>query len=1235
MEEKSKQMGVFLTLEGDAHISFVYDQAEKNLKILAGSAEQNAFSFLKKVTILNQTDHDILSSHLQIDFLPSEIVCDEIPLSCLEKNKSTDVTSFPITLSPRYLYQLNEKMAGMMNVSLISSGGLVLASLHESISLLPISESAANNRNPAILASFVTPNDDEVKKLIAKAALILQAKTGSPSFLGYQSDDPNDVLKEMDALYSALQEEGIRYSNPPASFETTFQRVRLPYEVLSEKTATCLDFSLLYASLLEGVGLYPLVVLFKDHAISGAYLHEHFYPNALIDNVTLLDNGVSKGIDSLALPNLVDAASGCSLSFEQARDDGASQIHLKEFSYALDIARARKIGLLPIPTPHTVGGKSEIDYDVRPLPEEGVTPINPSDQKTVPNSGKSKSKFDLWEEKLLDLNTRNNLINLHMGSAALASRCPDAVSFLSGVMESAHFSLLPQESSEKRSGDFIPFILSKSPTDFASKDLLDKHFLNVSSASGAPEKSVVALARKANTEIEESGCNPLYLTLGAIEWYDSDKSKRPYYAPILLLPASMPRRKNGPFYSLDIDKDGIQLNTTFFEYAKEFLDLDFSEFNALFSDKDETIDLQSIYNTIRHKIEAKKGWKLIDNLVSISLFSFAHFVMWSDMKNYREVFLHSPIVASMVAGQKEWPDIPEIPLASLDEAIAPQEVLAPLSADSSQLEAILSAEKGESFVLDGPPGTGKSQTIANIIVNSISQGKKILFVAEKEVALEVVKARLDQLGLGSFCLQIHSAKANKKDVLSQLSAALALGQTKAPEDFLKEAEAIQKERESLNLELEKLHNVRGFYLSIYEAILRYFENEAYAKKISISEDYARKMNAEKEEAAKSNLSEIARYGISLGGYHDNPFLPFTSLSYSLESRDALFAALENYDPLLERLSTSYASFLAAHLPGLEASKANLYPLHDLLLALQQKNELMSDVLANARFLSSEKEAENYLADVGVYLQHQATLATLFKESVLLLDEKALLEEWQAKDSLAFFPRLKSEFRLLKNLRAEARNPKDVSKKNYADLLMKIHELKEEKAALAQADSFLNYLFPLIEKKSLEAYQKDVAAYQDTLSLAKILARFSLSSSCTLVSLSTFAYAYKASPNDLFANDVTAFLKDTDEFSALNASLKEQYGFDGLSLADNPHYLNGLSFSLLEAKSHALRLGEWVSFLNLLKQGEGLLPPELVNAYKEGALKEEELYPVYRGALAYRIVVCGLERRESLFAQRSQ
>ena len=106
---------------------------------------------------------------------------------------------------------------------------------------------------------------------------------------------------------------------------------------------------------------------------------------------------------------------------------------------------------------------------------------------------------------------------------------------------------------------------------------------------------------------------------------------------------------------------------------------------------------------------------------------------------------------------------------NLDKLYKPQDFFAPLPMDSSQLAVLAAADQGKSFVIEGPPGTGKSQTISNLIAHLIAKGNTVLFVSEKMAALEVVYRRLEQIGLGRFCLQLHSNKANKKDVLSQLN----------------------------------------------------------------------------------------------------------------------------------------------------------------------------------------------------------------------------------------------------------------------------------------------------------------------------------------------------------------------------------------------------------------------------------------------------------------------------------
>jgi very-short-patch-repair endonuclease len=95
-----------------------------------------------------------------------------------------------------------------------------------------------------------------------------------------------------------------------------------------------------------------------------------------------------------------------------------------------------------------------------------------------------------------------------------------------------------------------------------------------------------------------------------------------------------------------------------------------------------------------------------------------------------------------------------------------------LDADSSQVSAILDVVNGRNVAIKGPPGTGKSQTIANLMAAALAEGKRVLFMAEKMAALDVVKNRLDRAGLAHFVLELHSTKAKKKDVLDDLARRL-------------------------------------------------------------------------------------------------------------------------------------------------------------------------------------------------------------------------------------------------------------------------------------------------------------------------------------------------------------------------------------------------------------------------------------------------------------------------------
>lgn len=121
------------------------------------------------------------------------------------------------------------------------------------------------------------------------------------------------------------------------------------------------------------------------------------------------------------------------------------------------------------------------------------------------------------------------------------------------------------------------------------------------------------------------------------------------------------------------------------------------------------------------------------------------------------------------------PDAPIVPPDELiDDYFTPKDLVYVVDADSSQTEAIQMVLSGKDMVIQGPPGTGKSQTITNIIAGAVAQGKKVLFIAEKMAALNVVHERLAKVGLGVTCLELHSRKATKSGVLKQIRDSVEL-----------------------------------------------------------------------------------------------------------------------------------------------------------------------------------------------------------------------------------------------------------------------------------------------------------------------------------------------------------------------------------------------------------------------------------------------------------------------------
>ena len=225
---------------------------------------------------------------------------------------------------------------------------------------------------------------------------------------------------------------------------------------------------------------------------------------------------------------------------------------------------------------------------------------------------------------------------------------------------------------------------------------------------------------------------------------------------------------------------------------------------------DSDTDIVAFIGKVRDVIRKRQGWDVVPQ-VHIGLFQYHKIRMYQDLHEHASLAAEHDIIKALAEDGVTIGSEPDgIPSeAELDRVVSPIDSYTVLDADASQLQAVQAVNHGAHLLIEGPPGTGKSQTIANIIAECIAAEKSVLFVSEKSAAIEVVYRRLSNQGLGEFCLMLHSQKANKRDVIYDLAAQMDLvaGGTVPTDEELRMQQLLET-RNTLNAYVQALHRQR-------------------------------------------------------------------------------------------------------------------------------------------------------------------------------------------------------------------------------------------------------------------------------------------------------------------------------------------------------------------------------------------------------------------------------------------
>ncbi|WP_281425388.1 DUF3320 domain-containing protein [Modestobacter italicus] len=776
--------------------------------VLSEALAHSAVPVVSRLT-LTSTDSSLQGATLRVSLHDAQgpIGAAVERLVDLDAARPTVLGDVGLTLDPATVPQGPDERPGWVHVGLESSGQVLLEQ-RVPVRLLPAAQWLAAPLPLAleVLAAHVQPHHPAVTALVAEAAALLQEGTESSSMAGY-TDGAERVDEIVEALTWAVRRREIRHSEPPAGWAETGQRVRTPGEVLDGRAGTALDTVLTLAAACEHVGIRPLVWVVEGHAFLGYWRAERSAGAAATTDVAALVDLVDRGELRLVETTLLTDRGDTSADLHGPAHSRWLSGDLDQVVGVTDVHRARQHGVLPLPAPGQDGD----------APVTGQHPGAPGSPAPVPAAADDTAagvpaRVREWGDALLGPGLRDRLLD-HPEHAGIPLAVPhDALPLLEDLLSSGKtLTLLPGDPAAGEQRERGRTAARELPAAELTELLTGQRSVRLDLPPSDHLPRLRALAHRARSVVEQTSANDLHLALGSLVWELDGRTVR---SPLVLVPVVLvPDTRDGS-YRLVLDESGS--STVNGCLLAELRRHDLTVPGLTTSPDGAGMDLPAVLRTVRDALAGAELPHRVEATADLAVLPVAGYRLRADLDEHWSDFAANPLVAHLVDGPDEpFTDPVEDIAGPVDlDALAAQ---CPVPADAHQLRAVADALAGRTFVLQGPPGTGKSQTITNLLARAVAEGKRVLFVAGKRTALDVVARRLDAVGLGPFVLDLHDKGSRPAVVRAQVRAALEHAVEVDATGMTADAERLHSATRDLEQYAERLHAPNAAGLSSYSA----------------------------------------------------------------------------------------------------------------------------------------------------------------------------------------------------------------------------------------------------------------------------------------------------------------------------------------------------------------------------------------------------------------------------------
>ncbi len=1164
------------------------------------SLHLNNIAVIRQLTVENNSSETLANIQVRIH---ANIPCIEpfvYHVAAIPSGADIKIPTTDIKINRDFLGRLSETEKAIITIG-IWQNDVLLVTDDTPVDVHPLEYFGGFQVLPELIAAYVTPNHSYIYAIKNKAVDILLKQNLQTAFEGYQSNNPERVLQLMSAIYSAIQTEEIVYSALAPGYEETGQRLRLLNTIRQEKFGNCIDLSLLFAACLEAVDLNPVIIITQGHAFVGCWLQDEKFAEMVNDDKTAITKRLSKGIYEMAAVEATSVCKGNKISFTQALHSGEAQlVESEKFILSVDIKRARTARIRPLPllsdkndvlsTEDILGSETDVTL-------EKHFNIGTVYTDELLQHKQATTKQKIWQRKLLDLSLRNNLLNLRMTRNMLQLVDIDISHLEDTLSDGKSFTILANPGAElqRRYNLFTqPLHRSSELYKLANAELALNRLLTHYHPLDL-DNILTYMHRSAKQAIEENGSSTLFLAVGLLKWYDIKTPEQPRFAPILLVPVELSRRSVNSKFTLKSREEEVMVNITLLEFLRQEHELNLSGLEQLPYDE-KGVDVAKVMGVLRRAVMQLKGWDVEEQIV-LGNFSFSKLILWKDMVEHPDELLKSDMVRSLVNGKLEF-DVSDESIAQTDfDAIESATVALPIATDVSQMEAVLTAQKGQSYILHGPPGTGKSQTITNIIADALYRGKKVLFVAAKKAALDVVHKRLEQIGLAPFSLELHSNKSKKSDVLAQLAQTLETAKYTTTADFIQESQRLDAARKQISEYVNILHKKQNWGWSLYEGItaLEQYREEPPTPK-QVPDDVLQNLDAQRWQQWQDWLPGFQSIAQVITHPKNNPLAALQLNNYSATIQENIGTQIQQLLTVLPPYQQAIADLAKAiYFPFVLQNKQ----IQEQFVAAVQAIKLLPDMpLLLVHYLADKENYLTYEDWRKHFQQYQSALKDItanYNRSILSADITTMELQWKKAEQAWFLPKWWNKRKLKKQL-GLYKNTAITHEGEIQQLFQQFRQMKDEQTALQQSR------YTAVQRALRNLYKDEQTDITDIDVKATMVHRLStLMQSFGRTALQQWVGAWQDHQLQ-YTDDVKAIqpllwqtLYSTS--TAANHAMQQYEQLTGAVLPATDNWLQSTQIQLQQLQAHLPQLKNWMNYVQQVNTGKALQLAWLITAFE--------------------------------------